>query len=124
MRIQFPSITPLEYAGIAREVFEKKRKGYKNKTTKWIDKEICQSMIGTSYGICAELWNLINPTLSVSPDAHPKHLLWALLLMKNYSTEGMNVRVIGGADVQTFRKWSWLFIDAMAKLLPEVVSAM
>jgi hypothetical protein len=123
MIIQIQSITPAEYADIARNIFKKKN-GYKNKTTTRLDNEICQSLIGTSYEICAELWNLINPVLSVSRNAQPKHLLWALLLMKQYSTEEVNVRLVGGADNKTYRKWSWLFIEAIANLKASVVSVL
>jgi hypothetical protein len=124
MRIQFPSITPAEHAKIARDTFKKKN-GCKNKTTTRLDHEICQSLIGTSYEICAELWNLINPVLSVSRDAQPKHLLWGLLLMKQCSTEEVNARLVGGADNKTHRKWSWLFIEqAIANLKASVASVL
>jgi hypothetical protein len=122
MRLECPFITPTEYAVIARDVFSPKNKGYKNKSLKWIDKEICESLIGVSYDICAELWNLINPLVSASKNAKPKHLLWTLLFLKNYSTEEVSTRVVGGADKKTFREWCWIFIEAIAKLEPEVVS--
>jgi hypothetical protein len=122
MRIEIPTITPDAYATIAREVFAKRNKGYKNKTTKWIDKEICESLIGTSFEVCSELWNLINPLVTISPDAKPKHLLWALLFLKNYCIEKINARLVGGVDAKTFRKWSWLFVEGVAKLKDSVVS--
>jgi hypothetical protein len=123
MRIQFPSITPAKHAKIARDMFEKKN-GHKNKTRTRLDHKICQSLIGTLYEICAELWNLINPVLSVSRDAQPKHLLWGLLLMKQRSTEEVNAQLPGGADNKTCRKWSWLFIEAVANLKASVVSVL
>ena len=49
------------FATVAREVFDKKT-GYSNKTTRALDNEICESLIGTSYEVCSELWNLISPT--------------------------------------------------------------
>jgi hypothetical protein len=125
MRIEFPTITPLEYADIALEVFAKREPGYKNKTRAREEKEICRWFLGTSFEVCAELWNLIisPPSTSIPKDAQHKHLLWALLLMKNYATEPMNTRVVGGVDLGTFRKWSWVFVEAIAKLESDVVSA-
>ena len=58
MRLNLPTefqlITPGEIASAAREAFQPKRKWNKNKTLKWIDKEICRSLLGTSYEVCAE----------------------------------------------------------------------
>jgi hypothetical protein len=123
MRIQFPSITPAECAKIAWDMFKKKN-GCKNETTTCLDHEICQSLIGTSYEFCAELWNLINPVLSVSRDAQPKHPLWGLLPMKQRSAEEVNARLAGGADNKTCRKWLWLFIEAIANLKASVPSVL
>lgn len=117
------AMSPAEFAVVARAVFAPRDPGYRNKTFARVDKEICESLIGASYEICAELWNLINPVATMSKDAKAKHLLWALLLMMNYATEVLNTRVVGGVDVQTFRKWSWLFIDAIAGLKNQVVSS-
>jgi hypothetical protein len=121
---QFPSITPSELAAVAREVFQPKRKWNENKTLKRIDQEICRSLLGTSYEVSAELWNLIDPQSTISRYAQPKHLLWALILMKNYSTEEVSSRVVGGVDKETFRDWCWVFITAISGLKSDVVSFM
>jgi hypothetical protein len=121
MRLHNPFTTPSEMAVIARDVFSPKNKGYKNKTLKWIDKEICESLIGTSYEVASELWNLINPLTSVSIHSKPKHLFWALYFKCNYTTESVSTRVVGGADKKTFRDWCWLFIEAIANLKSQVI---
>jgi hypothetical protein len=97
-------MTPAMFATVAREVFDKKT-GYSNKTIRALDNEICESLIGTSYEVCSELWNLISPTDTVNlKGGHPKHLLWALLFLKCYCIEPILTRVVGGVDGKTFRK--------------------
>jgi hypothetical protein len=121
-KMKFPTVTPDVCAAIAREIFSKET-GYSNKTTKALDKEICESLIGTSYDVCSEVWNLINPSETEELEgAHPKHLLWALLFLKCYCTMPILTRVVGGVDEKTFRKWTWVFVAAVAGLKPRVVS--
>jgi hypothetical protein len=121
--MKFPTaVTPNVLGAIAREIFSKET-GYSNKTAKALDKEICESLIGTSYAVCSELWNLINPSETEELEsAHPKHLFWALLFLKCYCTEPILTRVVGGVDGKTFRKWTWGFVEAIAGLKPRVVS--
>jgi hypothetical protein len=114
--MEFQTMTPAMFATVAREVFGKKT-GYSNKTIRALDNEICESLIGTSYEVCSELWNLISPTeIENLIGGHPKHLLWALLFLKCYCTEPI--------DGKTFRKWAWLFVSAMAGLKQRVVSSL
>jgi hypothetical protein len=54
--------------------------------------------------------------------ARPKHLLWALLLLKVYGTETLLSSFVGGVTEKTYRKWAWCFIDGIAKLESAVVS--
>ena len=117
----FPVLTPDIAASLAREEFGLDS-GYQNKTAKATDKEICQSLLGTSYVVCSELWNLIDPENNENVrGAHPKHLFWALLLLKTYCIEPILTRVVGGVDTGTFRKWAWLFVSEIASLKPRVV---
>ena len=114
-------MTPENFAEVARVVFARRDGGYKNKTQAAEDKEICQSFIGTSFEVCAELWGLISLTQTLPNGAKPKHLLWALLHMKNYATDSMSARVVGGVCVETFRKWSQSFVSVLNNLEGEVV---
>ena len=76
--MRFYTTTPSVCANLAREIFSKDT-GYSNKTPEALDTEICESLIGTSYNVCSELWNLINPlAMEALKDSHPKHLLWAM----------------------------------------------
>jgi hypothetical protein len=118
----FPTLTPDVCATLARDEFDIPG-GYKNKTYKAIDKEICQSLIGTSYVVCSELWNLIDPQNDEDlKNAHPKHLFWGLLLLKTYCTGPVLKHIVGCNDAGTFRYWSWLFANKIASLKPTVVS--
>ena len=42
--------------------------------------------------------------------------------MKIYGKERNLCSLAGGVDKKTFRKWAWLFVDAIASLESEVVS--
>ena len=129
-------LTPNDIAVIGCRIFAKPN-GYANKTTRRLDKEICQSMIGTSFEVSCEIWNLIQVCIEEVPDfleeklaeelkqyglsfatfitsIKPDYLLWALVLLKNYSTEEVNARLVGGTDVKTYQKWSWLLVKSIS----------
>jgi hypothetical protein len=82
-----------------------------------------RSLFGTSPDICAKLWTMLSPQTNKKIDylARPKHLLWGLMLLKIYATEPVLSSLAGGCDVQTFRKWAWQFVRAIAQLEDEVV---
>lgn len=113
-------LTPEICASLARDEFRKP--GYQCKTNKALDKEICQSLIGTTYPVCCEIWNMIEPSSKARlKGAQVRHLFWALLLLKNYCTEPILTRVVGGVDAGTYRKWAWLFVDEIALLKSRVI---
>jgi hypothetical protein len=122
-KMEFQTVTPDVCAAIAHESFSKET-GYRNKTTKALDKEICESLIGTYYDVCSKLWNLINPSeIEELEGAHPKHLLWALLFLKCYCTMPILTQVVGGVDEKTFSASGLgIFVEAVAGLKPRVVS--
>ena len=79
---------------------------------------------GTTPTVCLIIWERLDPFESILPyhrGVQFKHLLWALLFMKIYGTEHLHTSLVGGVDEKTFRKWSWIFIDAIADLECEVV---
>ena len=78
-----------------------------------------RSFFGASSKVCALLWHFVD--LSEYPSAAPKHLLWALLFMKIYSTEDIHASMAGGVDPKTFRKWTWIVVRAIADLETEFV---
>jgi hypothetical protein len=85
-------------------------------------------MFGTSPEMCTRLWQMIDPFVSMPNGVHPRHLLWALMLLKLYCAESVLCTLAGGEngrapDEKTFRKWCWLFVEAISDLQFSVVSA-
>ena len=59
------------------------------------------------------LQSLLNGT-SRQPK-NPEHLLWALMLLKQYSLTTVLAKTVK-VDEKTFRKWSWIYLQALAEL--------
>lgn len=60
-----------------------------------------RAFFGTSPTVCFAVWNMLlvhRPRKST-----PEHLLWALLLLKQYSIESVNAALVGVSE-KTFRK--------------------
>ena len=78
-----------------------------------------RAMYGTSWLICSDVWGMLDdvehPVLCLQR-VKADHLLWALMLLKTYSTED---DLAGRVNVttKTFRLWCWRFIMATADLL-------
>jgi hypothetical protein len=89
----------------------------------YTSKQLFHSLFGTSPEICAKLWTMLSTEANMDIDrlACPKHLLWGLMLLKIYATEPILSSLAGGCDVQTFRKWTWQFVAAIAALADDVV---
>ncbi len=77
---------------------------------------------GTSPGVCALLWNRIQPNLNIPGGASFLHLLWALLFMKTYGTEE-NLSSKVKVDEKSYREKIWPTIVAISGLKDYVVSA-
>jgi hypothetical protein len=82
-----------------------------------------RALFGTTPDMCARLWKMLSPETNADfgNGVHPKHLLWGLMLLKVYGTEPVLASLAGGCDVQTFRKWAWQFVHAIASLSDTVV---
>ena len=80
---------------LAREVFQKPNRTAR-KTDEALDNEIQQSLLGVSYIIISEHWNMILPyELLEFAGCHPKHLFWALLFLNCCCIEPVLVREFG-----------------------------
>ena len=76
-----------------------------------------RAFFGTSPLVCAICWDLL---LEVRPHkALPEHLLWGLLLLKQYQIESVNATLVNVSE-KTFSKWSHIFINLLANM--DVVS--
>ena len=74
---------------------------------------IFRAFFGTSPLVCSVVWDLL---YRARPrNSKPKHLLWALLLLKIYNIESLNATLVK-ASVKTFRKWSLIFIKLLARM--------
>jgi len=71
--------------------------------------------------VMADVWTRIDPERNMPKGAEPRHLTWSFYLMKLYNQEEVNSINVGGVDEKTFRKWSWLFIEATSYLEYPVV---
>ena len=76
-----------------------------------------RSFFGASSRLVAVLWNKIEQQREIEePGAEPKHLLWALLFLKVYSTIEIHCSIVGWPSAKTFAKWSWYFVKRIAEL--------
>lgn len=71
--------------------------------------------------ICCLLWDRINPYETMPDGVHKKHLLWGLYFLKVYDTEENSATNVGRVDEQTYRVWSFRFVEAISYLESSVV---
>ena len=72
-----------------------------------------RAFFGTSPQVCEIVWDRLS-TLRPK-DSIPEHLLWGLMLLKQYNIETVNATLVGVTN-KTFRKWSMIFIRLLANL--------
>ena len=72
-----------------------------------------RAFFGTSPQVCEIVWDRLS-TLRPK-DSIPEHLLWGLMLLKQYNIETVNATLVGVTN-KTFRKWSIIFIRLLANL--------
>lgn len=106
-------ITAESMAVVARETLEKTHNSAKE------EDKMFRRFFGAPIAIVADIWNRLDGNIEKS--SKPKHLLWALVFLKVYSTEDVHCRIVGWPDPKTFWKWSWYFIEKMADLASDVI---
>lgn len=72
-----------------------------------------RSFFGTSPDVCVILWHQLQTR--IPEHGSPEHVLWALLFLKVYATEDVLCSFVR-VDRKTFRKWCWIFVDAISHL--------
>ena len=80
-----------------------------------------KACFGASSDIVAELWNRIEASGPIE-EGEPKHLLWALIHLKVYSTVEIHCSIVGWPSSKTFSKWAWYFVKRIAELKDEIIS--
>ena len=101
--------------------------GYAVSTSDKIKRERFVSFFGVEPLIVSIIWSMIvdedQALVAFYVDSpKPIHLLWALLFLRCYNTNTRNA-AMAGCDEKTFRHWSWTYVEAIANLDKEVVSA-
>lgn len=94
--------------------------GYEKPKSQRVENERTRGFFGAPLSVITELWGRLVPLVAL-PGAHPKHLLWALVFLKVYSTTAVHCRLVGWVDEKTFRKWSWYFLSLIASLKDDVI---
>jgi len=70
----------------------------------------------------ASLWNRLVSDGYLGAGAKKCHLLWALLILKVYSSETAMCSIAGGVDEKEFRTWGWLFVEQISWLGLSVIN--
>lgn len=83
------------------------------KTVRKASERDFRSLFGVSPVVASLLFADIDKIVQFRAQA--KHLLWALLFLKVYSTEAIHC-AIAGADPKTFRKLSYVYTRALSSL--------
>jgi len=66
-------------------------------------------MFGITPEIASDMWGII-PRVRYG---EPKHMLWACMFLKLYTTETIHSS-LAGCNEKTFRKWAFLYIRLLA----------
>jgi hypothetical protein len=117
----FKVISPEKFEEIGLELVvadeQKRKKKSEDKRLR-----IFKGHFGLSPVHTAMLWILLgeNNWFISKSEPNPQHLLWALLLLKQYSTE-IVLAGKAGVDEKTFRKWAWHYIEGISKLSKKLV---
>jgi hypothetical protein len=72
-----------------------------------------RSLFGATPKVCSILWISLADTVPAYSES--KHLLWALLFLKTYTSEHV-MHALTGADEKTVRKWVWIFVQLISDL--------
>jgi hypothetical protein len=72
--------------------------------------------------VVSEAWKRLVPDLEKEKYSEPKHLLWAILFLTQYTNESDLAGKCGAIHEDTFRKWAWFFVEKLSSLESEIVS--
>ena len=80
-----------------------------------------RSVFGAGSIVVADIWNRIEADGGILKGGEPKHLLWALVLLKVYQSDEVHCALVGWPSVPTFRKWAWYFIERINDLKDNII---
>ena len=81
-----------------------------------------RSFFGAPSNVIADLWNRLVNLTRMQQGGQPKHLLWALVFLKNYSTSELLCSIVGWPNTTTYSKWTWYFVRKIAALKDSIIS--
>ena len=113
-------ITASTFFDEGKTIFRGRRKETRHQRALHRDLDMFRAFFGTWPCICVELWNCIDPYLTISRKSKVVHLLWALLLLCCNATEPVNA-ALTGVDEDTFRKWALPWIPPISALSMELI---
>jgi hypothetical protein len=82
-----------------------------------------RQFFGCGVIVFINLWELLVTTDLIPLGGTIEHLLWSLMFLKTYAKQKVLCSLAGGVSDETFRKWTWNFILAIADLESVVVSS-
>ena len=80
-----------------------------------------RSVFGAGSAVVADVWNRIVADGEILKGGEPKHLLWALVLLKVYQSDEVHCALVGWPSVPTYRKWAWYFIERINDLKDNII---
>ena len=80
-----------------------------------------RAVFGAGSAVVADVWNRIEADGDIAEGAEPKHLLWALVLLKVYQSDEVHCALVGWPSAPTFRKWAWYFVERIAILIDGII---
>ena len=99
------------------EIAIKFTKGERPKGSQQIFVRRCRSLFGLDCHLITIVWSSLETSgiLQSMPQKKPVHLMMALHFMKSYGIQTQLASMFG-IDEKTYRKWVWLYINAIRKL--------
>lgn len=112
-------ITPADFLALGTRIINKGDTGRRRN-----ELPVFLSHFGTNPDVCADLWSLLITSdyiIDFSVKILPKHLFFGLHRLWCNETETRSAKFFQ-VDEKTFRKWSWIIINATSQLSYDVVS--
>ena len=105
-----PIVDPAVFENFAAQYI----KTYVQQNSPTVKHRIFTTTFGVSQDLCSNLWNFFDKKFQ--EEASPKHLLWALMFLKQYNTQSFTASIVD-VDEKTYRKWVWKVIKKLQILI-------
>jgi hypothetical protein len=80
-----------------------------------------RACFGAPSEVVAVVWNKIVDRGPIETGGQPKHLLWALVHLKVYSTIEIHCSIVGWPSAKSYAKWAWYFVNRIAELIDQEI---